>query len=134
MISAMPGEAIPAGDGLPSFVAYLAEIRSIRGLSGSPVFANLALGRHPDGRYNEAGSFALIGLVRGHFETRRAFVFDRPMTEDERDLIAVNSGIAMVTPILTVAEVLNSEELVQERVRAERDGIQLLGEGIALDE
>jgi hypothetical protein len=120
IISAMPGEPIPAkardGLDLPPFVAYLAELRSIRGLSGSPVFVNLSLGRHADGAYNESGSLALIGVIRGHFETPRKLAA-QDMTEDERDLLAVNSGISTMTPISFVADILNSEEFMKERFR-----------------
>jgi hypothetical protein len=131
IISAMPGEPIPHEDGLPPYVAYLAEIKSTRGLSGSPVFVNLALGRHADGTYNESGTLALIGLVRGHFERRRGLtsVFDRQMTEEERELMAVNTGIAMVTPISTVIDILDSREALQERGQAEQMAARVVAEG-----
>jgi hypothetical protein len=133
IISAMPGEPIPDSDAGPPFIAFLAEIRSIRGLSGSPVFVNLALGRNADGSINEGGSLALIGLVRGHFEIRRTKgkVFDREMTDDELDLLAVNSGIAMVTPISAVTDILNDEDFVSER--QENDRVQLMGKGTTTD-
>lgn len=133
IISAMPGEPIPGGKGLPSYVAYLAEIRSTRGLSGSPVFVNLAIGRKADGTYDGRGSLLLIGLVRGHFERRRAVVFDRPMTDEEAELAAINSGIAMVTPISAVTDILNSEACVRERMEREREMVQAITEGTTLD-
>jgi hypothetical protein len=135
IISAMPGEPIPQDDGLPSFVAYLAEVRSIRGLSGSPVFVNLALGRHADGTYNKSGSLPLIGVIRGHFETRRPpqMGFDRHLSDDEKDLKEVNSGISMVTPISYLADILNKKVFMDGRREEEQKAAAVIGESTTLD-
>jgi hypothetical protein len=52
------------------YKAYLAELRSVGGLSGSPVFAMLGSGRlseeELDGKLYKG---FLIGLIRGHYHT-----------------------------------------------------------------
>ena len=104
---------------VPPFVAYLAEVRSIGGLSGSPVFVNLAIGRNANGTYDKRGTMPLLGLIRGHFSLPRK-PSKHEFTDDELDLKRVNSGISMVTPVSFVADILNSEEFVRERDDVER--------------
>jgi hypothetical protein len=96
IIAAMPGEPIPGPVGPegkePDVTAYLAELRSTSGLSASPVFVNLALGRHADGTCNRAGSIALLGVIRGHWQIRHKAT--NQLSDDE---MAANTGISMVT-------------------------------------
>jgi hypothetical protein len=85
--------------------AYLVELRSVGGLSGSPVFAMLGEGRlsktELDGKLYKG---FLIGLIRGHFQT------DVPVIGyDKIELEKLNEGIAIVTPI-------------QEETRSPRSG------------
>jgi hypothetical protein len=86
------------------FDAYLAELRSIGGLSGSPVFVA------PVG--SATGQAYLIGLIRGHWNLERpAGALD--FSEDE--LIAINTGIAQITPIQEVMSLLNRDDVIKNR-------------------
>lgn len=107
LISAMPLEPIPSKSGIP-FAAYLCEVRSIRGLSGSPVFIHLTKDRYPTpdfGEENIRSMILLLGVVRGHWDLKDAS--DDSANPEEEFLDAaigfskgenLNTGIALVTP------------------------------------
>jgi len=123
-LAAMSGELIEDGTPHGPYRAYLAEIMSIGGLSGSPVFVHPLGGphhKHPterlgDGRmrtwteWNQP-SFVL-GMVRSHWDERPPGS-DRELPRPEW----LNRGIAAVTPIGDVLEVLGYEEFRDERMR-----------------
>lgn len=111
-IAAMAEEKVLTKMGLMD--ALLIEARSIGGLSGSPVFTNLALERMydpPIQSFEDVSGTLLLGIVHGHFD-------EGP--EGER----VNVGIGIVTPATKLVELLHlpgvlaEEELVLERQRA----------------
>jgi hypothetical protein len=118
LIAAMPQERIIEPDVLP-YEAYLAELRSIRGLSGSPVFVNLGLNRNADGTVNEGGSIPLLGIVRSHWEPK----IGMPLTEYGREMISMNTGIATITPVSYLADILYGET-----ARAQRRDADLAGQ------
>ncbi len=104
--------------------AYLVEMHSLGGLSGSPVLVPaeptwIAGGEvkriTPDHR-----KFCLLGLVHGryHLEDPNDVVLDGS-NSDEREANEsydqLNAGIAVVVPIDKVAEVINQEKLVKKR-------------------
>jgi hypothetical protein len=97
----------------------LAEVRSVGGLSGSPVWIviNPARLRPGSAERERRLHFYLLGLVRGHWEKDDAWLSDFGHTEGE----ALNTGIAMVTPIQKALDIIDSEELVKERRRSERE-------------
>jgi hypothetical protein len=97
------------------YTAYLAELRSTAGLSGSPVFVRRRPGRIEAGGVKLDERYWLVGLIRGHWEIDRAFVSDYETSESER----LNTGIAVVSPIRDVAAVLESAELTALRRRNE---------------
>jgi hypothetical protein len=107
IISAMPGEPLQDPDSGFDYVAYLAEVRSTGGLSGSPVFVFLQPGRVHRGEIKMERRFYLLGMMRGHW--------DHNLAGSGADIDALNMGIAIVTPIQDVLDVLNCEELVEER-------------------
>jgi hypothetical protein len=112
-IALMPGE--PLMDEAGEFVGYLAEVRSIGGLSGSPVFVFVPRYRIAQADPTPWKRVALLlGLVRGHFDQRRS---GNIISYTEGELEAVNMGMATVTPISEVQEVLNQKDLVKERRR-----------------
>jgi hypothetical protein len=87
-IAAMPTE--PVDTELGRMAAYLIDTRSIRGLSGSPVFVVLGTTRTVSGLPNrQFQRFFLLGLVHGHFKLS---------TE-------VNLGIEIVVPVEKIVEV-----------------------------
>jgi hypothetical protein len=117
IIAAMPNEPIedPAS-GLP-FDAYLAEVRSIGGLSGSPVWLVINPARFHQGKLERRLHFYLLGLIRGHWTKEEVWLSDSG--EAERD--SLNTGIAMVTPIQKALDIIDSEDSVKERRRVDRE-------------
>lgn len=128
IIAAMLGEPLEdPTSGLP-FDAYLAEVRSIGGLSGSPVWVVISPGRmRPDTTVRERRlHFYLLGLVRGHWRKDEEWLADFAGSETE----SLNTGIAIVTPIQKAMDIIDSDELRKERRRADREEI---GPGLAED-
>ena len=121
-LAAMPGEPFHDSRSGGSYHAYLMEVRSIGGLSGSPVV--VALNRYtrldvfdesvkpfdPD----DTWTFYLLGLIRGHWErTVEADFQQTDLHGDERQTL--NTGIAIVTPIEPVLRLLEGEQFVAQR-------------------
>ncbi|HYT37790.1 MAG TPA: hypothetical protein VEL49_11495 [Ktedonobacteraceae bacterium] len=90
-IAMMPGEPIKCADNIEREL-YLIEMRSIAGLSGSPVFALSQV----------TNTYFLIGMIHGHHTIK----------ESETTL---HTGMALVTPIRRLLEILNQPELVELR-------------------
>lgn len=111
-IAAIPGEPLIDDSGA-EYRAYLAEVRSIGGLSGSPVFAYIGYGRSfGKSQLSKERKFVLIGVVRGHWD----FKSERGEIDfGDGELKAVNMGIAIVTPIQEAMAVINCEEWVKQR-------------------
>jgi hypothetical protein len=115
-IAMMPKEPVPLGRfGLTE--VYLAEGRSIGGLSGSPVFCRNTVkmpGVNEQGQIRHVagvGQIHLLGLMHGHW--------DLPMDFSESDkLEAVNMGVSIVIPAKKILEVLYNPDLVQARNEA----------------
>ncbi len=112
-IAAMPEEPIDTRMGLME--AYLIEMRSIGGLSGSPVFVYLDPFRHPD-----EGVFWLLGLIHGHWNIKREGE-QATVLEEDLEQEKVNMGIAIVPPVDRILEVLNMPEMVERREQPERE-------------
>lgn len=125
ILSAMPDEKLDepddAEDALLFFDAYLAEIKSISGLSGSPVFIlfppgrlrpDLTISEHEQPDYKNGWFVLLLGLIRGHWSAyKEAAASD--FTKDETE--PFNSGIAIVTPIEEAVKVILGGRLMSER-------------------
>lgn len=92
-IAMMPGELIRCVDGIEREL-YLIEMRSIAGLSGSPVFALSPI----------TNTYFLIGMIHGHHTIK----------ESE---ITLHTGMALVTPIKRLLEILYQPELIELRQR-----------------
>jgi hypothetical protein len=99
-----------------SVEAYLAEGRSIGGLSGSPVFVRDTLHMPvmtKDGvpaQMSALGTFHLLGLMLGHW--------DAPPDFSEPGGRSINMGISIVVPAYKILEVLFSDELIALRQEA----------------
>ncbi len=110
-IAMMPRESIPTKKYGP-MEAYLAEGRSIGGLSGSPVFGRGSVtvsGEAPDGstkHWFAYGPFNFLGLMHGHWEV--------DVQKDEQ-AEAVNMGISIIVPAKKILEILYHPELVDMR-------------------
>jgi hypothetical protein len=121
IIAAMPEEPLEdPNSGLP-YDAYLAEVRSIGGLSGSPVWAIINPARvRPNSTTPERRlHFYLLGLIRGHWRKDDEWLADVAETETD----SLNTGIAIVTPIEKAIDIIDSEDLIRERRRVEREEI-----------
>jgi hypothetical protein len=101
--------------------AYLAEARSIGGLSGSPVFVHFGIGRH-GALVVRQDPFYFLGLVHGHFNQ----FGEMDSAVDDIDLTKfrppenepLNTGIAIVVPSEDIEEVLDRHELASAREAA----------------
>lgn len=116
-IAAMPDEPLTDRDSGLDYHAYLAEIRSIGGLSGSPVFVELGVGRQVEGSVNFSRiDRFLLGVVRGHWK-KDEFDSAADFAADEQE--ELNSGIAIVTPITDALEILDGEDFLKARKRSD---------------
>ena len=105
---------------------YLAEGRSIGGLSGSPVFirqtVNLILkdDQDQDVPFAGLGQLYLLGMMIGHWELPASF----GKTENTE---AVNMGISMIVPIDKIKEIIYSPEMLVMRDHLEQDLLREYG-------
>ncbi len=109
-ISAFPNEKIQTRHHLMD--GYLIEARSIGGLSGSPVYVNLGLHRHIDGSIKQSNSgpiFFLLGMIYGHYDSNTTEI-DEIIEDVNTNSEKVNTGIAIVTPVLKLIEHLDGLE------------------------
>lgn len=105
-IASMPDEPLQDENTGLMYDAYLAELRSIGGLSGSPVFVS------PTGaRSDSFGRLFVLGLIRGHWDFKQRGVVD--FADDESR--AVNMGIATITPIGEVIKLAKREDVTKHR-------------------
>jgi hypothetical protein len=113
-VAAMPEEPVNTRRG--SMEAYLVEIRSIAGISGSPVFVSLleATGASATFHPEAQKMFFLLGLMHGRWDIRQLAPV---MFEIDSDYLKqpLNSGIGVIVPATRILEVINSEEFVAER-------------------
>lgn len=127
-IAAVPDEKVPVslwkGD-LLARPAYLNDMRSRSGFSGSPVW----VWRTPYDDMNEVGVnglaqrfnprntlFGLLGIHRGQFRERTAVNFveaDRPLVSG--DLIEVASAMTVVVPAWEIETLLQNERFQEQR-------------------
>jgi len=109
-LAMLPTERIPVG-GFAPMEAYLAEGRSIGGLSGSPVFVrktvNTTLPHSGDQPFAGTGRIYFIGLIHGHWDLSK----DLSIAQAE----AVNMGISIIVPAHKIWEVVNQPELAEQR-------------------
>jgi hypothetical protein len=110
-IAMMPDEPVPTRRG--DVNAYLIEVRSIGGLSGSPVFTAGRLMIGGESKYY------LLGLMHGHWDLSE----EEEAAQGVQDLFVsegkVNMGIAVVVPAAHIKETLMQSALQQERISSE---------------
>jgi len=112
-IAMMPKEPIPV-KGYGPMEAYLAEGRSIGGLSGSPVFVRETVYRQALDAKGKPypcltlGKIHFFGLMHGHWDVPVGF-------NNTEQVEAVNMGISIVVPAKKILEVLYHPELVEMR-------------------
>lgn len=96
-VAALPTEPVRTKQGDMS--ALLVEIRSIGGLSGSPVIRNSGIGQP-----------SILGLVHGHFDHKEKDLTD--IEDGVSQTNAINAGIAIVVPARFIEQTL--APLIQE--------------------
>ena len=112
---AMISEEQIQSDQFGNMEAYLVEMRSIGGLSGSPVFVlkpvciTIDDWQIPTSRWR----IYLLGLVHGHWDVKADKANDAP--QDNTTSGRVNAGIAMVVPAHKIMETINCKGLVDIR-------------------
>lgn len=113
-IATMPEEKVHT-EKLGDIDAYLIEVRSISGLSGSPVFAYLGGIRKVGNSMNlrKGPLFYLLGLMHGHFELSKLEI--DTFEYDTLTNVQINMGIAIVVPVWKILEVINQEEFKNRR-------------------
>jgi len=124
-IAMMPKEKI--SNGTEEIDAYLAEGRSIGGLSGSPAFCRSTLNiplQSSDGsqaRLSGLGPIHFLGLVHGHWYVPITSTEPKEsqVTNLERNE-SVNLGISVIIPAKKILEVIYNPELVRIREDAFR--------------
>ncbi len=113
ILSAMPHDPLVAQDG-SRYAAYLIELRSIGGISGSPVFVYLDARRAYKSNVDE-GKYQILflGMIRGHWDLKKELGTDAEVVEYDVPMGHVkgenlNTGIAVVTPSQHVLMALES--------------------------
>jgi hypothetical protein len=101
--------------------AFLVELRSISGHSGSPVVVycppySLAGTRDESQRW---GGYLLLGVNRGHLREYEELVSLKDLeTKNEKWVSETNVAISQIIPAWHIAELLDFPALVEHRVRA----------------
>lgn len=113
-IAAMPEEQV-YNKFFGNMDAYLVELRSLGGLSGSPVFVNLSGNRimkpNKDNGITTTMSsghrFYLLGLLHGHWDLDSAIqdVITEDYQQEKKEKI--NTGIGITIPSIQISETLN---------------------------
>jgi hypothetical protein len=129
-IAMMPGDRVLDGRGL-RVEAFLVEMRSLAGFSGSPVFVYIAPGSYRGDAgmmpfYSE--NIGLMGIDTGH-KYLTSSVIDETTGEpvDDNWKVQQNTGIAVVAPVWNIREVLDEEELASQRKEADRVWLKQYG-------
>jgi hypothetical protein len=120
-IAAMPSEPIIDPDSGKAFRAYIAEVRSIGGLSGSPVYVRVHDRSPGDLRpRRKAVEFFLLGLVRSRWKYEGAITMPREFVAESDELRRLNMGLMPVEPADGIREVMEKEEVVKKRREQEK--------------
>jgi hypothetical protein len=114
-IAAMPTE--PVQTPLGKARSYLAEARSIAGLSGSPVFVVQERGKIGEEYVVQLTfpTYWLLGMAQGHYGAGSLLDSDDKTMGDAWGHKSVNIGISFVTPADSILEVLDDPRLAIQR-------------------
>ena len=117
-IAMIPEEPIQINRGFAE--VYLLEMRSIGGISGSPIYLRKTVsisGKDASGKeeslHGIAGTYHLLGLMHGHWEIDEKDLNDPALRHLEQR--GVNVGIAIAVPAHKIMEVINHPDLVAAR-------------------
>ena len=114
-LAALPEEPVKTKWGFID--AYLVELHSIGGLSGSPVYI-----QHPPFRVGHDGTphvvtggrLNLLGIMQGHFDIPN-FREDSAVEDDQEGSGSINTGIGVVVPAHKIIETLEHPDLQASR-------------------
>lgn len=97
--------------------AYLVELHSIGGLSGSPVYAHRPPLRIKDGTIENAQGhrMQLLGLMHGHFDAKN--ISGDSAVDDAEGSDRINTGVGVVIPAYKILETINHPDLVRDRAK-----------------
>jgi hypothetical protein len=122
-IAMMPGEGVLDGRQM-RVEAFLVEMRSLSGFSGSPVFVYMGPATYRgDGRmmpfYSE--TIGLMGIDTGH-KLMTSTIIDRTTGQqvDPNWTVEHNTGISIVAPVWKIREVLEEDQFRKSRVETDR--------------
>jgi hypothetical protein len=125
----MDGEKVRDGRGM-MVDAYLAEMRSLPGFSGSPVFLCIGAGSYRGASGAEVQpkmmpfyteTIGLLGIDTGHKNVKSPVVDKAGKRVEPVRFIEQNSGVAIVAPYYKINDVLEGDELMREREAASED-------------
>jgi hypothetical protein len=122
-IAAMPEE--PIWPGSMKRPAYLIEVRSLAGISGSPVYVQIPVWKRSGGKVEmHSGHYEFsLGMVLGHHV--RLGDVDALSTEEmavlEEERTEFNTGLAVVVPMDQVIEAISQPELIERRKKIVAD-------------
>lgn len=118
-IAAVPDPSEPLKDKKTgkAYEAYLVEMRSIAGLSGSPVFLLVDPEARAAKRITSPIVF-LLGLVRSYWYYN---IDSQTLTTSSDIFTEVNVGISAVTPSQKILEILEGEDVKKEREKEKRE-------------
>jgi hypothetical protein len=105
-IAMIPPDPVQTNETLGPMEVYLIELRSIAGMSGSPVFVP-----HRTLIGEEQRPISLFGVLLGHYPAEIA----------DMEGVAVNMGIGMVAPASKLREILFSPEVSATRAKRPKD-------------
>ena len=121
-LAMLPTERIPV-NGFEPMEVFLAEGRSIGGLSGSPVFVRQTMNILVEGDKGEPIPFAgvgqiyFLGLMHGHWRVARQTMKAEGVEVSE----AVNMGVSIVVPAHKIREILDQPELLAMRKKIDAE-------------
>ena len=139
-LAMMDGERVEDGRGM-LVDAYLVEMRSLPGFSGSPVFLTMGAGSYR-GVYGTdqqakmmpfySETIALLGIDTGHKRVK-TYVLDAAGKEVEQPVrvILENSGVAIVAPCYKINDILEGDALVKQREKAAGDAVDDPARGVS---
>jgi hypothetical protein len=120
-LAAMPDEPVKTKWGF--IEAYLVELHSIGGLSGSPVYIHHPPVRvrppHYNAEFIHGERLNLLGVMQGHFDVPNLRE-DSALEEDDDSnrKESINTGVGVVVPAYKILETLNHPDLQAERKAA----------------
>ncbi|MCL4339238.1 hypothetical protein M1271_06130 [Patescibacteria group bacterium] len=133
-IALFPEEKVYIDKKIGESEIYLIESRSIKGLSGSPVFVSLnpyyISSEESISQRTGQRIFYWLGLVSGHFFTSET---DLDFASDENEIKNLNVGISFVIPAEKVVDILNSDKFIAERAKIESILLAEAAKNISLD-